>query len=348
MALTSASLSIPGLDVVLARLDLGRLRPDSVVTLAGRNESWAGRTDRGHHLFIKRFGGPPEEARQRMRRSAAFERLAPDVAPRVFWWDERTLLMVSEFVDEATTGADLAADGEFGPDLALRAGRLIGSLHGLDPGEDPPDRDRPVLPSAELLRGLPLRVFRDSCAGELKAWRLMQEDAALAEAVDRLLTESDGAPAVPAHCDLRLDQFLIRADRMYVIDWEEFRLSDAARDVGSFAGELLHRYVSGWAEPGSEPHSHEDVLDRCAAGIEQARPVVAAFWSAYRAARACDDDPGLAARAAAFAGWHMYDRLLAGARRSVRLSAVHRAAAGIGRTIMSAPAAAAPALGLAT
>lgn len=390
--------AVPGLDEILARLDLGGFEPSGgLVSAPGRNENWAGLAGNGARVFVKRFAGHARDARLRMRRSMAFQRIsagqsisagqrmpaghAASVAPRVLGWDEPSLLAIFEFIDDATSGADVAPEEWTGTDLASRAGRAVGAVHGMavsdghgtgaddghgmavgddhetgagNPGEmstgpglwELITGDAPALPSAALLRGLPLPVYRSSSAGELKAWRLMQRDAALAPAVDRLLAASERAPRVPAHCDLRLDQFLFSAARElpYIVDWEEFRLSDPARDVGSCAGEWLHRAITGRLEPGVAP-SHEDMLRHYEQGIERARPVISAFWRGYRQARPTRD-PGLADRAAAFAGWHMFDRLLAGARRGVRLSAVDRAAAGIGQVIIGSPADAAPAIGL--
>lgn len=290
-----------------------------------------------------------------MRRSLAFGQMsasrAPDITPRVLGWDEPSLLMVFELIDDAAGGGGLELRQWTGTGRAFIAGSAVGVVHEM-PAPDAGisalmGGGPPPLPSAALLRGLPLPMFRSCSAGELKAWRLMQRDAALAAAVDRLLAQSERAPRVPAHCDLRLDQFLFPATRElpYLVDWEEFRLEDPARDVGSCAGEWLHRAVTRRTGPVPAAPSHDDIMRHYEDGIEQARPVISAFWRGYREARP-DHDPGLAARATAFAGWHMYDRLLAGARYSIRLDAVDRAAAGIGRALMEAPGAAARTIGL--
>ncbi len=343
---------VRAVDAVLARLGLGCLgtSPD-LVGRPGRNENWSGDTDEGFRVFVKRFAGPSDDAGQRMARSVAFERLVstrmPGMAPRGLGWDEPSRLLVSEYLDDADSGADLASAGEFGAELAFRAGDVVGSLHMLTVTEPLPGGRRPVLPSAQFLRGLPLPVFRRSSAGELKAWRLLQSDAELAEAVDRLLAWEQRAEPVPAHCDLRLDQFLLSGGRLYLTDWEEFRLADAARDIGGFAGEWLYRATTGWADlvADDEPPSHEAILRYCADGIDRVRPVVAAFWAGYTRARP-GHDRELPARAAAFAGWHLLDRMLAAARGSVRLGAIYRAAAGIGRTVLRAPAESAATIGL--
>jgi hypothetical protein len=342
---------------VLLRLGLGRLplsaRPS---TFPGRNENWAGTTEYEIGVFVKRFGGPPSASLRQLRRSLAFWQVPATVgavpAPRLLGYDEPARLLVSELITGAVTGAELAATGAFGKDLATRAGLALARLHGAAapdplPGCSPGDR-LPALPSAELLHGLTPEVFYACSAGELKAWGLMQDDPELAPAVESLLSLEERAPLVPAHCDLRLDQFLLAGSRMYVADWEEFRLADAARDVGSFAGEWLYRAVTGWAADGAggtDTLTHEEILRRCTEGIGWASAVISAFWSGYRQARG-QFDVGLPGRAAAFAGWHLLDRMLAASRDAVRLSAVQRAAAGIGRTILLAPDEAAATIGL--
>jgi hypothetical protein len=345
---------VPEVDAVLARLGLGCLPGTAELSaFPGRNDNWAGRTDLGYHVFVKRIGGSPAEAHRRFHRSVAFERQVArrfaGVAPRSLGWDEPARLLVSELIGNAASGAELAADGQFGLDLAARAGHVFGTLHRL-PAAGMESGGRPALPSEAMLQGLPWPAFCACSAGELKALRLMQDDEVLAGAVGELLGREAHAPQVPTHCDLRLDQFLLAEEQLYVTDWEEFRLADAARDVGSFAGEWLFRAVTGWAESAAaqataQPLSSQEITRRCADGIEQARPTIAAFWSGYCAARP-HYDHDLAGRAAAFAGWHMFDRLLAAARQSARLSALHRAAAGIGRAIMCAPAESARTIGL--
>lgn len=288
-----------------------------------------------------------------MRRSLAFEHMAATAwraraapqgpgwdAPRCLGWDLDAGLLAFDFLPDARSGADLAAADEFGEDLAEHAGLAIGALHGLTGVGAGAPTDPPVLPSAELLDGLPLAVFAACSAAELDVWRLMQQDRPLVAAIDGLLGRQAAVPHVPAHCDLRLEQFLLAKDTLHVCDWEEFRLADPARDVGSFAGEWLHRAVIGMADQGrrlGETASHAEIVSQIAAGIDRVRPLTAAFWSGYRMARP-DTDAGLAGRAAAFAGWHLFDRMLAAARRAPRLSGLDRAAAGIGRMILLSPA----------
>ena len=200
----------------------------------------------------------------------------------------------------------------------------------------------PPLPSLELLEGLPEIFFFNCSAAELQAWALLQRDAKLREAIQSLVARERSALRVPAHCDLRVDQLLLHDGHIYLTDWEEFRLADAARDIGSFAGEWLYRAMLDIVTSRGEEQKRyvqliaADIPSRGVEKLERLRPKVRAFWRGYRRARQAVDD-GLPVRATAFAGWHLLDRLLAGAVNSSRLQPVQRAAAGVGRTALLAP-----------
>jgi aminoglycoside phosphotransferase (APT) family kinase protein len=305
--------------------------------------------------MVKRFRGSPGEAERRMRRSLAFESVVAGAAPagfatpRCVGWDEDAGLVAFEYVEGARSGADLMLSADFDDDLAHQVGQAIAELHELAPGGclAAADRTIPAMPSADLLDGLPLEVFAACSAAELQAWSLMQHDGELVEAVRQLLDQQAQAAPAPAHCDFRLEQLFVAAGRLYICDWEEFRIADPARDIGSFAGEWLHRAVltKSGAEGEADTLSHAEIVRRMAASIDQLRPRIAAFWAGYRSTRpAIGQD--LAVRAAAFSGWHMFDRMLAIASRTARLRAIDRAAAGIGRTILLSPADFAGTLGL--
>ncbi|HXW44755.1 MAG TPA: class V lanthionine synthetase subunit LxmK [Streptosporangiaceae bacterium] len=350
----------PEIDALLSRLGLGPLGSlDEAASLPGRNQTCAGITSLGNHVVVKRFRGSASDASRRLQRSIAFERTVGTASPRWFaaprcaGWDEDARLMAFEFVEGARSGADLLLAAEWDDGLARQVGLAVGELHGIPASVGPDgswataDRAVPALPSAELLAGLPVGVYAACSAAELQAWSLLQHDPPLADAIGRLLRLQDQAEMTPAHCDFRLEQLFVAAGRLYLCDWEEFRIADPARDVGSFAGEWLHYAVMTMtgSDADAEALSQAEIVRRIAGSIERVRPRIAAFWAGYRSVRpAAGQD--LAARAAAFAGWHMFDRMLAIARRSARLRAVDRAAAGIGRTILLSPTGFAQTLGL--
>ncbi|CCB72368.1 protein of unknown function (plasmid) [Streptantibioticus cattleyicolor NRRL 8057 = DSM 46488] len=118
----------PEVNRLLARAGLGTLRPDDVVALPGRNDNWSGPTTGGHHVFVKRIGGPAREARRRVERALAFERLACRRPPDdLLWqpcpgWDEDDR-HCGRRVRRGGPGAAGGRPGGTGGRLRHRAGR---------------------------------------------------------------------------------------------------------------------------------------------------------------------------------------------------------------------------------
>ncbi|GAB3654544.1 hypothetical protein GCM10027589_13250 [Actinocorallia lasiicapitis] len=335
----------PAVGPLLTRLHLGSLSdPEAVSPIPGRNRNWRAVTDAGHQVFIKQLDGPDDQSAVRMRQCLAFDRLITAQAgviatPRYLGSDLDAHVLVYEFIDGACSLADLARDQTITTRHAHSVGEIIGSLHTLPvEGTDKPHERTRLLPSAELLEAIPISLFENSSAAELQAWGLMQRDGELVAAIKRLLESEHRASSVTAHCDLRLDQLLVANGELYLTDLEDFQPADPARDTGGIVGDLLHRAILAAASSGDTPAPDRALtIERIAAGIEGVRPYVGAFWNGYHAARP-KPDVGLAERTVAFAGWHLLDRLLAGARQAPRLGALARAAAGIGRTALLTPA----------
>jgi aminoglycoside phosphotransferase (APT) family kinase protein len=347
--------SAPEVDRLLVRLGLGPFRRESVRSPIGRNDAWTGLTADGTDVFVKRLVGPARDTGARMRRLLSFEEFAAAASigsatqaaglrrPAVLGSDEADRLVVFERVRDARNGAELMVEETFTEELAHRVGVAVGRLHTtpVPPGVEV-DGSIPPLPPVAFLRGLPMAVYVRSSAGELEAWRILQNDAELADALVRLRAAEVAAPKVPSHCDFRVDQLLVDDDGVVVTDWEEFRLADAARDVGAFAGEWIYRSVLDIVtNRGDEAFvdvefTHDLIMSRGVAKMQRLLPLVHAFWRGYREVRG-HVDPGLPERATAFAGWHLLDRLVAGASSASRLSGIQRAAAGVGRAAVVTP-----------
>jgi hypothetical protein len=341
---------VPEVDTLLGRLGLGTFVRESITAPPGRNDSWIGTTTTGREVFVKKLLGEGGEVRGRMARLLEFENMSADLglgptvpSPRHLGSDPDRRLVVYDVVGHARSGAQLAAESEFDDERSADAGRLIGRLHALTPGREL-DCSPLRRPSIDDLRGLPMAAFCNASSGELETWRLMQNDAQLVVAINELRDAERLAPKVPSHCDLRLDQFLVAGDTLHLSDWEEFRLADAARDIGSYAGEWLYRSVlnivavrdEGDDLVGGRSLTHEVVLRRGVQNMRRLLPRVRRFWEGYRQIRPAVE-PGLAARATAFAGWHLFDRLAADAARVSRLSGIAKAAAGVGRAALISP-----------
>lgn len=335
----------------LVELGLGAPVGDGAVP-AGRNQNWAGSTSTGLRVFVKHLRGSARDARARLRRTVAFAEAMHSAglpSPRPLGACDEHLVVVTELVDEATSGADVAQNGTFDPAMAASAGEIVARLHS-SPAGAALDISRPPLPDPDFLSAIPLSTYLQLSNAELTFWRLVQSDPTIVESVSRLLAGSDRAPHGPAHCDLRLDQFLHSGDRLLLTDGEEFRAADPARDVGSFAGEWLFRSVAGLVtdpELATAAPATDDaqIIGTAVRRLAERRPIVESFWNAYANVR--DPDPDLAVRATAFAGWHLLDRAAAGASRSARLTAPLRAAMGVGRQALASPERFAATLGLA-
>ncbi|GAA2539029.1 MULTISPECIES: class V lanthionine synthetase subunit LxmK [Streptomyces] len=336
----------PALAAFLDRLGLGELTGRDTATPLGSNQSVTGTTSSGAKVFVKQLDRQKPDAPQRWARIVGFDEFAaarpvPDLwTPRLLGADEQELLVAFEWLDDAVTGDSLATDDEFTDDLAYRTGRAIGGLHttSADAAPRPLDTSPPMLPPVTFLDAIPLATYVLSSGAMLDVWRLLQNDADLRAALTGLRRRESTVPAVPAHCDLRLDQLLWQENRLYVCDWEEFRLADPARDVGSFAGEWLYRAVLGIPEASAEREqlSHQDILDRGVSELARLRGRNVAFWAGYREAVG-QVGSEVAARATAFAGWHLIDRMIASAEQQPSLDTMNRAAAGIGRTAVLRP-----------
>ncbi|MGW1745062.1 class V lanthionine synthetase subunit LxmK [Streptomyces sp. NPDC002092] len=340
---------VPSVDALLVGLGLGPFERDSLTAPVGRNDSWVGATTSGRKVFVKHLLGPAEDVRSRMGRLLSFERFAeglPTAAlrgPAFLGADEAGALVAYDCVEGARSGAELMIDETFGSGLAENIGRAIGLLHEAPTADiEEFDRSWPPHPPLGFLQGLPLPVFESLSFAELQGWRLMQTDETLVRAIGELRERERQAPRVPSHCDLRVDQFLVTGDDFLVTDWEEFRLADPARDVGAFAGEWLHRSILDIVTTRGDTVfadielTHEAVIGRGVQKMQRLLPLVRAFWHGYRQVRP-GLDTGLATRATAYAGWHLLDRLMAGASRTSRLSGIERAAAGIGRAALITP-----------
>lgn len=348
----------PEVDALLARLGMGPFLRSEITAPPGRNDVWIGPTASGRRVFVKRLVGNPGYVQECLGRLVAFEcsraGIDPGVlrAPELLAIDEPAGLCVFACIDAAVPGSELAAGDRFGEPLAAAAGRGIGAVHASAVhllGEL--DNSAPHMPSPELLVGLPEGMYDTLTVAELDSWRMLQHDHQLRAAIDALCAAEARAPKVPSHCDLRLDQFLIAGDALYITDWEEFRLADPARDVGNYAGQWLQRSMLDIVTSRGESAfldidlTHEVVMKRGVEHLGRLRSRIERFWVAYREQRG-DVDPGLATRATAFAGWHLLDRLLASAARTTRVSGIERAAAGIGRAALVHPERFATALGL--
>lgn len=349
---------VPEVNLFLEVLGDGPFAEGTVRSPMGRNDVWSGVTASGRGVFVKRLSGP--HIAERLMRIATLDTLIADHAadsirtPRLLGVDPDKHLVAHERIGGVSGGGQPGqAEEHFTARLCAQAARLIAALHAL-PATDFDNSDHPFPPTKQQLRGLPLSLRQTASSGELAMWRVIQTDAGLAEAFDVLRGSADSFRDAICHADLRLDQFLIDGDELYLTDFEDARVSDPARDTGAFIGQWVYQAVVSIPDAANADNpfgatlTHEQVLTAGTAILERLQPRMSAFWTAYLDAASPADAPGLAIRTASWAGWHLFELALSSSLRTADVPALPRAAAGIGRVILDNPDAAITALALET
>jgi aminoglycoside phosphotransferase (APT) family kinase protein len=343
--------SRPEVNALLEGLGLGRFEPEGLTGFGGRNDNWAGTTTGGARVFVKTVARGTDGDSAELARTLAFEKLAerlpagsPLRFPEHLGSDRPAALSAYRLLPGARSGAEVALDGDFDVRLCRQAGEAVATLHSLEPEDVELDAGEAPLPPLSWLEAFPWSELQDRSMAQIAAWKLVQDDAEAVAALRALRGREQAAPRTAAHCDLRFDQFILHEGVLHLCDWEEFRLADPARDVGAFVGEWLFQATYSVFAPTGDKDApapgfdlgHREIVARGAEGLRRHVPRIAAFWQGYTRLRT--PDPQLAERAVGFAGWHLYDRLIATAQAHATLSPVARAAAGIGRTLLLNPA----------
>ncbi|MDI9894856.1 phosphotransferase [Rhodococcus sp. IEGM 1381] len=344
----------PGLEALLSNRGLGVLEASDRHSFYGRNETLAGTTSLGDRLFAKRFLGDTDA--ERFQRTVLAESLCTEgfTTPRIVATDPENSLIVFEQIVEARSGLELSVEkGALTTDQARRCGELTAAIHNIAPASVTPHPH----PTWRLIgiTEVTLDRYLGATAAEIAVWQLLHADMELARSIDTLLRDEVGD--VPIHGDLRFDQFLFSNDDTYILDLEDLQLGDRARDLGSMVGEWLYYAIADvpslLAGESEDPNvTRELVSEVAAAQFENAKPLVRAFTDGYRGrvthldASNTDHCRPLPERVAAFAGWHLWDRMIALAGSMSSVSAVARAAAGIGRSLVLQPESHAHSLGI--
>jgi hypothetical protein len=338
------------IDAVLDRFGLNGFDWATATAAGGRNDNWFGGTTTGRQVFVKIMAGSEAEVDHGMRRTEAFYQTRSESEPQnalrttvLIGQDRDAAVQVFDCLEGARDGRQAALDGTFDSALAAKAGAAIGALHSVPSTKlISLENSLPPLPRQNMLPGLTADMFYDASFAQLEAWRLLQQDRTIVDSVARMERASAEGVQVPIHGDLCLDQFLITKDELYLIDWEMFQLGDPARDLGAFVGEWLHHAVvhflaerakSGSGRPMAAPNIALTPTWRpwC-----RSRPMVEAFWLAYRSAQPMISAV-LAPRVVLFACWHLLLRVLTDAHFRPRLDGTGHTMVRLARTILVNP-----------
>ena len=351
----AALLDSGAVDTLLRTAGRDAVDPSTARVLSGRNNNFSVYTRAGDPLFVKQFELPSDAAvattATNLAQTLAFERyreahhqtLAGLGAPELVAADEAAALVIYTLIPDVLSLAEVADTGDLTARHLHDVGAALGALHAGPVTEQVPTVRHRLPPSGAFV-AINQLSWAMASAAELEAWALLQSDQGLIDGVTELRRREDtGDNATPIHGDLRLDQVLVSPTAVHVTDFEDFRVGDPARDLGSLLGELAYRAILGIIKDTDASFTldveftHEEIVERGARELDITIPLLTALWAGYRTVpgRA---DPTLGERSVAWLGWHMFDRLLASSKDRNKLLSVHRAAAGIGRAVLLTPA----------
>jgi thiamine kinase-like enzyme len=288
-------------------------------------------------IFVKNIRGM--DGHGRFDRSRAFDTCgikpsSPFNTPKLLHADRDSLTVIHEFIDDADSLGESFLSGEVTDGRLADIAATLAAFHCSYPKDvEQAQRTPPPIPPWGR-NAVHIEVVEGATSGYLDVWRIIQGDNELRVALQRLVTgEYDPRPI---HGDLRMDQFLAAGSTIWMIDWEEFRLGDPARDIGSLAGELLYsrmRRLTERTDNSSAPLTESDILRNGAELIDLAKKDISLLWKSY-VHNTTTMDEHLATRSAKYIGWQLFDRALATGSYFGRISASDRAIAGIGRSLI--------------
>ncbi|GAB3536468.1 hypothetical protein GCM10027403_17310 [Arthrobacter tecti] len=320
---------------------------------AGRNGAWIMTLDSGKRVFAKQISldKAGSTAFDRSIQFASFAQMHPQHAAasaRLIASDAEHSLLVFEYCP-GTSLAKLLVNERIPASFSTNVGKLLARLHS-GPIEGLHETNHPSPPLPMLRFGIPQERYVQFTLAEIRFWSDLQHDAKLVQAATDLRGWESEHQTAPIHGDLRLDQFHMRGEELHLLDWEEFGRGDPARDLGTLAGEWIYRAVldtvTSRAGAGAPPLRFDaaSATRRITERMQHLAPQIRQMWAAYQA-QATRPDTDLAIRATAHLGWHLVDRTIARASHVAQLPGIERAAAGIGRKILLAPARYTAALG---
>lgn len=197
-----------------------------------------------------------------------------ELAPRCLELDRSSRTVVLEMLPGARDAQELSGPE---PARALRAvaglGEALAALHRLLPGTEAP-LARPVLPPVELPSASGLQ------SGTPALWdclRDLQQRRRLVAGYERW-RDGLGAACV-THGDLKLDNVVIAAERVQLVDWELSGLGDPWVDVGGAIGSMTTVWLDGLALSPGEPA--EQWVDGSSVSYGFLRAAVGAFVDGY-------------------------------------------------------------------
>ena len=126
-------------------------------------------------------------------------------------------------------------------------------------------------------------------------------------------------------------------DRLWIIDFEEFRKGDPTRDLAGIIGAiyfdcLLKTFTETTQETSNAKKVEAQMLERGKNYIAQMTPTMQLAYQTYASKKTMNK-----IQFAKNIGWFLLERIMSRAKYSFRLSAIDKAILGIGREIIVFP-----------
>lgn len=317
----------------------------------GRNFSAIVETKGGDCLFVKIITGV--DASERFDRTISFfaagKKPLGMCTPLLIEEDRESFAVVNEVVEDATKMSLLVTDGELDGHIWATVGAGIAVLHAWNPDDSSIiDSTIPLFPPTRSDLATSLDFYENASSGQIELLLMLQRDKSVRDAIVELLTLPYNA--TPIHGDLRTDQILLRDNNFWIIDWEDFRIGDPARDLGSILGEIFFHYMRPLIHQASDGGSvtAEGIVSSGMELLERVKPSISALWSGYTNSIVMDSKEmhSFIDRVIGFMGWQMFDRSLSLGGVLGQISGVEKALMGMGRQMLLYRGSYAPVLGI--
>ncbi|RDI43468.1 phosphotransferase [Nocardia mexicana] len=250
-----------------------------------------------------------------------------------------------------TNLADMANKRGLTSRHAQAVGRAVARLHSESAAGEPNDQGVPRCVPVDLVLGLDAERWASASRAELEVWSLLHGDRPLCRSLLEFAAGERQLEPVPLHGDLRLENIHLTGEGDVVTELHSSGSGDPARDLGRFLGDIVYWALLSIIKDVDGTFSMDvdfddrDIIERGFLQLQDRSEVMVEFWSSYidnltlPAARLDLHGwtNGVAVRTVSWAGWHMFERMLAENTYRNRLLSIYRCIAGISRGLLLSP-----------
>ncbi|MBL7564508.1 phosphotransferase [Staphylococcus saccharolyticus] len=291
------------------------------------------------HYLNKVIKGPKIDALRRFHNCLKWEELRTKQirlnSPELIGYDEDDLSLKYQWIENATSlEEELEGPSPNFKNRIVEAVNMLVTLHTSNLGNVSIDSESELPQHESLLDSLDKYEYASCTGAELELFRLLQQDSELIEAI---MQSSEDNEVCTCHGDIRLDQFIYTDDKLWIIDFEEFRKGDPTRDLAGIIGAiyfdcLLKTFTETTQETSNAKKVEAQMLERGKNYIAQMTPTMQLAYQTYASKKTMNK-----IQFAKNIGWFLLERIMSRAKYSFRLSAIDKAILGIGREIIVFP-----------